>query len=439
MQQAIVTHVQDSIRPGECVDMYYPNGENSEKQCHATTVENRYSVSLQSTQGGSSNTVLFNPDEGINHMCLILKLNAPDATNAPGLAAPRGWGYAMIDRIGVRYGGSTLYYFDGSQMLIDVLSDCEDSVKRDTMFTLGGQEITNTSAANGWANEAMRTAYVYLKLPHNSPSAQELPLPFPTDLLTSPVQIQITFKRFEDVILVNGNNGAEPPVAYVLPAAMKQFDSASVQFKQVHFDDTGEQLARRVNMDERALPYPLKYFSQEIFRSQSLLGGVTQNITLTGLRSGNCLGIRLWAKPIDTVGQPFNYVAPKQVTLSVNGLVYFDAREGQQTFWNLVDRKTAAAWNNSQLAYSAGAYSSTPASSYWVEIPFAQHEEVLANENALVHGLSIMNSIINLQVALPPYDVVPGSGSGDGRYVVSAEYLFNATLLISRGTCEYVF
>lgn len=424
MQQAIVTHVQDSIRPGECVDMYYPNKENSEKQCHATTVENRYSVSLQSTQGGSSNTVLFNPDEGVDHLCLILKLNAPDDVNAPGLAMPRGWGYAMVNRIGVRYGGSTLYYFDGSQMLIDILSDCEDSAKRDTMFQLGGNEILSPS---DWANESLRTAYVYLKLPHNTPSAQEATLPFPTDLLTSPVQVQLTFNRFEDVVLVNG-------AGIVLPSNLKQFASASVQFKQIHFDDTGDQLARRVNMDERALPYPLRYFSQEIFRSQAFVGGATENITLTGLRSGNCIGIRLWAKPIDTVGQPFDYIAPKGVRLSVNGLIYFDADNGQQTFWNLVDRKTAAAWNNSVVSYSAGAYSSAPSVNYWTMIPFAQHEEVLANENALVHGLSIMNSIVNLQIALPAY----GDG-GAGRYVVSAEYLFNSTLLISRGTCEYVF
>lgn len=426
MQQAIVTHVQDSIRPGACVDEYYPNSENSEKQCHATTVENRYSVSLQSTQGGSSNTVLFNPDEGIDHLCLIVKLNAPEEANAGGLAMPRGWGYAMINRIGVRYAGSTLYYFDGSQMLIDVLSDCEDSQKRDLMYSLGGQEITS---ASDWANEAMRTAYVYLKLPHNTPSAQELTLPFPTDLLTAPVQVQLTFNRFEDVMLVNG--GA------VISSDMKKFASATVQFKQIHFDDTSEQLARRVNMDERALPYPLRYFSQEIFKSQLVEGGVTQNITLTGLRSGNCIGIRLWAKPVDGVDAtnqlPHNYVAPSAVRLSVNGLIYFDADQGQQQFWNLVDRKTASAWQNSVISYADGAYVSTPTTSYWTLIPFAQHEEVLANENSLVHGLSIMNSIVNLQIALPSYN------GGTGRYVVSAEYLFNSTLLISRGSCEYVF
>lgn len=425
MQQAIVTHVQDSIRPGECVDMYYPNKENGEKQCHATTVENRYSVTLQSTNGGSANTVLFNPDEGIDHLCLTLVLNEP-ATPA-GVAMPRGWGYAMINRIGVRYGGSTLYYFDGSQMLIDVVSDCEDSTKRDQMFSLGGQEIIS---AGDWADASKRTAYVYLKLPHNSPSAQELPLPLPTDLLTAPVQVQIEFKRFEDVVLNN--------TGIALESNLRQFNSASVQFKQIHFDDTGEQLARRVNMDERALPYPLRYFSQEVFTQQNVPGGTSNQLTLTGLRSGNCIGIRVWAKPTTgfdvTNQQPFNYVAPSAIRLAVNGLVYFDAAQGQQQFWNLVDRKTAASWANSEISYADAAYSSAPSSAYWTVIPFAQHEEVLANESALVHGLSIMNSIVNLAITLPAY----GEG-GAGKYTVYAEYLFNATLLFSRGSCEYVF
>lgn len=435
MQQEIVTHIQDAVRPGECVDMYYANKENSEKQCYATTVENRYFLDLQSRAGGSSNTLIFNPDEGVDHVVLTLQLPAPDATvTYAGLALNRGWGYAMIRRVGIRYGGSTLYYFTGQQELIDCLADIEDTGKRDLLTQLGGQSAVAAAGggAGDFADVAKRTAYVYIKLPHNSPSAQELPLPLPTDLLTSPVQINIEFNNFADVFQSSANVANPDPVSPI-PGSLAL---ARAQFKQIHFDDRGEQLARKHNMSEMAYSYPLKYFAQETFQVQGVQGGVVSNLTLTGLRSGNCKMIRVWVKPTADPN-PWNFVAPTAVTLSVNGLIYFDSRNGEQQLWNLVDRKTSASFVNDVLTAPAapGAWTVTPSTGYWVEIPFAQHSEVLANESELSHGLSIMNSIVNLQLTLPPL----AGGPPVPTYTVVAEYLFNSTLLFSRGSAEYVF
>jgi hypothetical protein len=36
MQSEVALNVQQSIRPGECIDTYYAGKENSMKQCHAT-------------------------------------------------------------------------------------------------------------------------------------------------------------------------------------------------------------------------------------------------------------------------------------------------------------------------------------------------------------------------------------------------------------------
>ena len=65
-----------------------------------------------------------------------------------------------------------------------MLSDCEDSAKRDQMLQLGGQALlpVNSAGGNDFADENKRTAYVYIKCPWNSPSAQEKPLPIETDL-----------------------------------------------------------------------------------------------------------------------------------------------------------------------------------------------------------------------------------------------------------------
>jgi hypothetical protein len=92
-----------------------------------------------------------------------------------------------------------------------------------------------------------------------------------------------------------------------------------------------------------------------------------------------------------------------------------------------VERKTSASWDTDIITAPsvAGSWTVTPQTSYWTWIPFAQHSEVLANENSLSNGLSIMNSITNLVVNLP--------GDSTTQYTVSAEYVFNATLLFTRG------
>ena len=432
MQSDIVTHIQDAVRPGESVDMYYSNQENSVKQAHATTVENRYFLDLNAKSFGSANTLIFNPDEGLGHVVLTLQLPAPDGTTTyQGLALNRGWGYNAIRRIGLRIGGSTLYYFSGDQCLIDVLADAEDSVKKQNLFDLGGNPLSCTANGGGagdFASQSLRTAYVYIKLPFNSPSAQEKPLPLPTDLLTSPVQINIEFKSASEIFHASQTVAGAQPLS-PLPTA---FALAQAQWEQTHFDDRGEQLARKVNMSEMAYSYPLKYFPQEVFRLQNVQGNnVTQSLTLTGLRSGNCLGVRIWCLD-DAVAANKDvapFTVPTQVTLSVNGLIYFDSRNGQQQLWSLLDRKSAAQWSADVITVAGNAFANAPTSSYWTQIPFSQHSEVLANESELSHGLSLMNSIVNLQIALP----------GNTTYTVVAEYLFNSTLLFSRGSAEYVF
>jgi hypothetical protein len=102
MQAEVALNVQQSIRPGECIDNYYAGKENSMKQCHATVEDNRFFQGLQSLSSGSSSTVTFNPNEGLGEVIITMVLAAP-ATGV-GLALPVGWGYALLRRCGYRYG-----------------------------------------------------------------------------------------------------------------------------------------------------------------------------------------------------------------------------------------------------------------------------------------------------------------------------------------------
>jgi hypothetical protein len=63
-------------------------------------------------------------------------------------------------------------------------------------------------------------------------------------------------------------------------------------------------------------------------------------------------------------------------------------------------------------------------------LPFSQPHLQESLTNVLVSGKAVTNGIINLQVA-PPF-------AGDD-WVLNLVYVYNSTLLFSKGTCDYVF
>lgn len=441
MNQEISEAIVHAVTPGDCADLYYPGMENTKKSCYATYVENRYYQALPATAFGSSSTLLFNPDAGLSDIVLTLALPAPGSAQAPsyaGLALQTGWGYSMIESLGIRIGGSSYYTFTGDELLVGVLSDAEDSLKRNAIMVLGGQALSSDrpnpaggADINDFADENKRTAYVYLKCPWNSVSAQEKPLPLPTDLLTQPVQLVIKLKSAAQVFFQNPAGAA--PAAIQLPSGLA---SADANFRQVHMMDQGNLLARREDMNTKALSYPLRYFQNTTFSTtQAVTGGTPVQLNLTGFRSGSLKSIDMWIVKVSDAqgGNPWNWVQPKDVNLKINGLVYYDSRAASSQMWSLCDRKTTASVDVVNVSASgAQQVFSDAVAAPWTNIPFAQHVENLADgesENVISLGVPLMNSVVNLSVTLP----------ADGQYQFNFAYNYVSSLLFSRGSCEYLF
>ena len=442
MQQMMSESVQAAVRPHECENQYYADKRNSKVSCLPSTVENRFVVTLPSPAGGSTSTVVFNPDGLITDICLTAQLNAPLVPAAglaagAGLGVTRGWLYQLVDRITVRYAGSSLYQFGGEQELIQILSECEDSVKRDNMLVLGGAEIATPT---DWADADLRTGSIYIKLPHNSPSAQEKPLGFPTSEISAPVQIQVTFKPFANILLANAVAGANPAtLAQVQASAPTGFSIAEMQFKQAHLNDRGDSVSAKKDLSTMALSLPLKNFMQSQFETTLPDGSSRHQINLTGFRSGSVQGIMVWAvreSDINVAGvgsrQPLRYLPLREVELAVNGLVYFRAARNSSQLWDLVERKTACQFSTTSLAWdnTNSVYIPSGMAGYWVWIPFAQGNEVLRDQSMLSNGLGIANSVVNLTV---------DTGVSGAKVKLFASYLYNSTILISGGSCDYTF
>jgi hypothetical protein len=425
MQSEVALNVQQSIRPGECFDSFYSGKENSEKQCHATVEDNRFfaSVGNGTVSSGASNTVTFNPQQGLGEVIVTFTLNGTDISGN-NVALPTGWGYNLIRRIGYRYGSSQLYYISGAQNLIQALSLCEDSGKRDQLYALGGQSILNVGDTQ---NPAKWSAYVYLRLPHSSPALAGGALPFPTDLITAPVQIQLDMVDFASVISAGAGATAITSVQAVM------------NFSQVTMDNAGDLLARRFDMSKHALAVPLpECWTQEALGFPLSTGpdGSFQ-ISLTGCKAGDLKGLRIYVvDALDTATatarNPNLFVGPSQVTFAINGLIYFDSRNGSWRLTDLLRRRTAPSISYSQLSGATAPWTATATASEWCEIQLAQpHAVGDTGETVLVHGVPVMNSVLSLQGVMPK--------TSYGGYVLYAEYDLNCSWLVTRGSADFVF
>jgi hypothetical protein len=423
--------IQHAITPGDCKDTYYPGKENSDLQCFPALQDNRFYVSLPSLNQGATNTIIFNPTQGLSDIVLTVSLPAP-TTNATyaGWAFPRGWLAAMIDTMALRVGGSSLYYFTGDQMFIDTLTDCETGEKKQAVMNVAGAELLTDL---DYDQPELLNASLYVKMPFNSISSLQKTIPLNTDLLSQPVQILITFKNFANVAYWYGAGNPNPGS---LPSS---FANAQVNFRQTTLQNSEHLLSRRENMNDKALTIPLRYFSQTTFRTNVTSDGLAANqINLTGFRFGSVKYIDVWARKIRNAdnspvpsGNPWNFVPFVNVQLLINGLVMYDTRSSNNVLWSLCDRKTPAQVNTTVLTTGGANEEAVPQASVmpWVVIPFAQLSEPMAYCNDLTLGYPIANSVLNLSVVMPEA----------GTYEISAAYHYAAALMASKGTMEYVF
>ena len=414
MQQELTESVQQSIRPGEMCDTYYYGETNLDKQANPCITNNRFVQTFTNLGAGSSQFVI-SPNMGVSD--IVVQLTFPTITDTT-LALGTGWGYKLLNRVSVRYGSSAQYFFSGEQILLSNLYDAENGPKRDQILSLGGLQL------NGVAMSGAQ-ALLYLKLPHNSIRASGKPLPFPTDLLVQPIVITVElFAPSAAVYVGTGGSLANVPA---------QLAAGQMQVKQEMLTDSSDLLARRVDMNENAYTFPLPYFQQQEVIVPCTAGTVTQSVNLTGFRAGEVRSILLWLTGGTAArtanGQPVNWSNLRNVVLTYNGEIFYRSDGESNQMWALTGDQKSASVSSGFFTVSA-----TPAQTaqvvYWTEIPFAQINQAVERESNLMHGKPILNAVVNLQFDAP---------DGANTYVLHAAYNYNASLLCSRGSAEYIF
>jgi len=364
---------------------------------------------------------------GVSDIVMSFTTPASTGSNYTGLALSQGWAYSLVSRVSVRYGSSAQYFWSGPQMFLENLLDAETTQKANDISRIGGNAVAGASCGGA-------IGYAYLKLPHNSIRASGKPLPFPSDLLVQPIVITVELYALNQILT---NQTATPNQNILIGPASLAF--AQLQVKQEMLTDSSDLLARRVDMNAHALTFPLPYFAQQevTIPVTSDAGNAQQSVNLTGFRAGEVQRIILWLTPNTTAintspgsgaFQPLQWYLPSSLTLTYNGEVFSRFDSGSSQLWNLSTDEKSATYSNSWQTY--GSVASTTEPSYWVECPFAQVNLAAERELTLVHGKPILNAVVNLTFTCP---------AASTAYTLHAMYLYNASLLCSRGSAEYIF
>lgn len=441
MESAILSErLQSAMRLGGAKDIYYYGRETLAKQAIPTIVDNRFKQALNNLRQGSS-TLIISVDQGISDILMAAKLPAQGEASADytNLAIPRGWIYDAINRVSVRYSGSSQYFWTGQQVRIENLREMPNPTCRDELLELGGSAlIGGASPASVFTGDALY-AYAYINLPHNSPNGSlAKPNPFPSEMLSQPIVITVELNSLSTIFSSVVNAGS------VAGAAPNGFADAFFQVKQVHANDRGELMVATTDR-AKAYSFPTKCFYQNEVQIPLAATLAEQPLQLTGFRSGEVRSIIFWiTKDSDTAGSATdasghfvknftNYVLPRDVQLLYNGTVYYDAPATSNQFWNLVATETPSKLECTVLSLTgtlgAPTITSTAASKSWVEIPFSQVYEQLSGSHMYVAGKSIMNAVVNLNVTLP--EAVPCT--------LHAMYSYNCVMMVADGSVSYVF
>ena len=419
MDASLHESTQQSLRPGQCIDIFYPDPATAKKQCFRTSINTKFQQNFANLGAGTSQLTLP-PNNGYQDVVIQLRYPSNAESSATGLALPRAWGYAAINKVSFRVGGSNQFFMTGAQILQQALENCADAAARDSLYALGGSVCTTTGNFS-----ATNFAYVWLKLPWTTPSAEGKMVPLPSDLLTQ--QTIITVEMNPLSAYTSSNSGT-------IPSALM---SATFTAQQVQFINQGDALARRVDMTSHSLAYPCDFMSQEV-EIPLLTSSATQTVSVTGFRSGEVKALKMWVTSSDdnvaTAKNPLRWYRPQNLIMTYAGDQYARFDADSSALWNLVNGKMVPEVAGSTLSYASSAYTATADSYKWVSLPFGQTYDVAQSAHSMyVSGKEILNGIVQVQLTLGA-DCASKAG-----LVLHVAALYNTVLVFGSGSCDFAF
>ena len=396
---------------GKSEDLYYCDPDNTKVESIPVEYNTRFRQDLTNLSSGSS-TFIIPPGNGLKHVILVLGFSAAQiAALAPagvaGGALTSGWGYQAINQISFRVGGSSQYFMSGAQLLAKSLRQVRTQTQAQAILQLGGNQVSN--AATDYAS----AQFAYIPIPvWCAPSNDGLGIPLPADTLAQQVQLTVSLNPPSSYVNVNGQ-----PVT--VPTG---FSTGYFQVEQHCMVDRGMAISNHVDLNTHELLMPITFDQQELqIAVPAAALGTVQSLTATGFRSGQVKAIQMWlTKNSDAVNDNLWY-APSSVTVLYAGSIYSQYESGSSVLWNLLDGTKPPTVGIGALTV-ANPFTSVPATSAYVMLPFGNPTGNDYEAEVLTHGKPILNGLVNLQIVAPTADA----------YTAHVVYIYNSTLVFSK-------
>lgn len=382
---------------------------------------NRYRQAFQSLNFSSTIKFQINNSDFISNVFLAMRF--PGVASAGGnvmnlvpLAA-----YAAISEVEITVGGSTQYKQSGINMLHDILGVCDSKSKRDELIRFGGADGTN-----GFTTD--QTYFAYLNVPWASIAAETKKLPFDTNLIKQPIEIQITLNPANSVYYQTGGTGL------IIPSSLTE---GELILRQGQLKDPSKrlQLGTQIMQDGEIMTMSDKYaypfmYSQTFITNTfpgSAVGNPPTQVSLSGFRRGHLQAIRFMLYNATT--SPISYPASASTNIiKTEDPLNFELLFNGQTIF----RSKYDSWKMSDLMQDSSAtyVSTTPGgtSYYNVLVNVVDFIEKIAGE-AFQDGLDLSSQNLIVSLNTPTTD----------NYIIHCTYLYHAHLVCDGSNAEYIF
>jgi hypothetical protein len=191
--------VANALRnPGQLIDNVYFS-ESSLMQTSARVLNKEtYKYPFNSNALSTTNTLVIQKNIMATHVLCVFEFT-PLATgstirNNPLIYLPAGWGFNLIRRIQIQYGGSDILEIDGKDNFMRAINECENDYKKTSMIDLAGKFVCNqggTAGFVGLSSDGVIRGVVPLVLPHSSVNSFRQ-MPFDCSCLNQSINIRVT-------------------------------------------------------------------------------------------------------------------------------------------------------------------------------------------------------------------------------------------------------
>lgn len=420
-------------------DLYYSvlNSTVSAVECVYNT--GRLTVSLTNSGFGGNAQVIVPNSSFLGNTYLHLELpNLPDPAiassqpNSGHLTLSRGWGYGAIQSISYLFGSSNVSQISlqGNSVWQQIAMQCETSEKRSEMFRLGGSEVltplTRLDPVTGNQivdTTAVLSADLLLPLPWSCANGLYNKLPFDTNLLNSPITIQI---QFNQAFSIYGGSGVPPA----------QFGQARCIFRMGDLTNKNQSLKRILDRKpELSMMYPFihtqSYNPTQFYGSNDASNPIS--LPLLGFTNSDLDAITIGVVRTSLLTPSGNgspsvhmYDNIKNVQLLFNGLVMFNAPGEAWKLYNMNSDIGSSYFHNSLIKPHSGVgpFDSVPVDSYILTMDFTRVRSLMYLSQ-FQNTWRIANNALTLQFNT--------EGDSTVKYQLFATYAYNAIAQVQNG------